>query len=159
MKHNLLLAFLAAGCFFPAAAQFNWEHTGGPNGGSQWSIWSNDDYAFYTDEYFLYRTDDGINWEKFPENSIWPLAMHGSILVGQFYPDNSLAYNLPTVLKISYNNGETWSKINKPPVSVISRIAVCSHGIYIPQGAQHIIHRSQDEGLTWDTMLPPFQYC
>ncbi|MCE7925731.1 MAG: T9SS C-terminal target domain-containing protein [Haliscomenobacteraceae bacterium CHB4] len=158
MKHNLLLAFLAAGCFFPADAQFNWEHTGGPNGGSLSSIWSNDDFAFYADEFFLYRTSDGIIWEKFPENSIWPLATHGGILVGQFYPDNSLAYNLPTILKISYDNGETWNEISKPPVSFISRIAICSHGIYVPQGAQHIIHRSQDEGVTWDTMTPPFQY-
>ncbi|MBP6827562.1 MAG: hypothetical protein KA165_13455, partial [Saprospiraceae bacterium] len=150
MKSRLLFAFYFAACFSPLAAQFNWQHTEGPNGGSQWNIWNNDQFAFYADEYFLYRTSDGINWEKFPENAIYPLGMRDSTLVGQFYQGNSFGYNQPSVLKISHNNGELWTQIDKPPVSYIQYIVVCDHGIYIPEGEKGIIHYSDDEGLTWD---------
>lgn len=156
MKNTLFPAIFLAGCFFPATAQMNWQHTGGPNGGSQSNIWSNDNYAFYADQFYLYRTADGLTWEKFPENAIWPLGIRDSTLAGMFTAGNSFAYDQPKTFKISHNNGASWNETNMPPVQYFSTIAVCSYGIYIPDLYGDIIYFSPDEGLTWDTMMPPF---
>jgi len=160
MKQTALFTLLSF-LFLPSLfAQFNWQHTDGPNGGSQWNIWYNDNYAFYSDEYFLYRTSDGVSWEKFPESAIWPLATHGSDLVGQCYEGNSFAYTQPVKLKVSHDDGETWIEGTLPPaLSYITKLAFCSHGIYTANLSEQIIYRSEDEALTWDTLNFPIQYA
>ncbi|MFN0035533.1 MAG: hypothetical protein ACKVUS_10725 [Saprospiraceae bacterium] len=132
MKYLALLSLLSLFHFPVLFAQFQWEHTNGPNGGSQWSIWYSDNYAFYSDEFFLYRTSNGLSWEKIPENAIWPMATHGSDLVGQFYEGNSFAYTQPVKLKVSHDDGGTWAEGTLPPeVSYTTKLALCNHGIYL----------------------------
>lgn len=159
MKHLTLLS-VAIFLILPSlSAQFNWQHTNGPNGGIHGSLWYNSNYTFYTDEYFLYRTSDGLSWEKIPENAIWPMATHGSDLVGQFYEGNSFAYNQPANLKVSHDDGETWVEGSLPPgQSHISKLAYAQHGIYSTNSTEQILYRSQDEALTWDTVTNPVQY-
>jgi len=158
MKTRFTLVFLALLLAATSRAQFNWQHTGGPNGGSLSRIYSNDEYAFYPDEYFLYRTSDGMHWEKLPEADIWPLATNGSNLVAQALA-NYYSNSVPAKLIISHDNGETWTEGNMPPGGEhFSEIVWCSHGIYIPNGQENFIFRSVDEGQTWDSIFPPFQY-
>jgi uncharacterized repeat protein (TIGR01451 family) len=160
MKNPLLFTLFLFLILPSLSAQFNWQPTEGPNGGAQWNIWYNDNYAFYPDEYSLYRTNDGLNWEKLPESAIWPMAAHGSNLVGQCFEGNSFAYDQPVTLKVSHDDGETWMEGTLPPaLSYITKLAFCSHGIYTANWDEHIIYRSQDEALTWDTVNFPIQYA
>ena len=160
MKQSALLLVFAFLILPTLSAQFNWQHTAGPNGGSQWNIWYNDNYAFYTDEYFLYRTGDGLTWEKLPESAIWPMATHGSDLVAQCYEGNSFAYTQPVEIKVSHDDGETWVVGTLPPgQSYVTKLAYCKHGIYTANPSEKIIYRSQDEALTWDTVSLPIQYA
>ncbi len=158
MKNN---AFFLLICFFVIHqvrlnGQFNWQHTNGPDGGTEWGIWHNEQYAFYADEYFLYRTNDGLSWEKFPESAIWPLATHNNDLVGQFHADNLLAYEQQAKLKVSHDNGATWLDGTFPTgVTSTTKMAYCAHGIYLSEPSEQQIYRSQDDGLTWDSVLLP----
>lgn len=158
MKISLLLFFILFANSI-TSAQFNWEHTDGPEGGSTWYIYNNDDYAYYPDEYYLYRTVDGINWEKIPEPGLWPIATYGEKLVAQAFQGNTFYGIYPRLLKISTDNGSNWSTVNYPQgISSFTSIAWCSHGIYIPRNWQQKLYRSQDEGQTWDTIPIPSQY-
>ncbi len=151
----LLLSLLLANI---CHSQFNWEHTGGPNGGSLSRIYSNSEYAFYADKYYFYRTADGMTWEQLPEAGIGPLATNGSNLAAKSLSNH---FPAPGSVKfiISHDNGTTWTEANMPPGSeYFSEIVWCSHGIYIPKGQEGFIYRSTDEGQTWDTIFPPFQY-
>ena len=159
ISRSLLLS-LALFCSAILHAQFDWQHTDGPDGGATWYIYNNDEYAFYPDEFHLYRSADGLDWEKFGNEAIWPLAVTNDVMVGQFWAGNTFYYTAPTEFKISFDDGETWSLINKPDglLYPIVRLAVCSHGIYIPVGQDTIIHRSQDDGMTWDTIPAPIPF-
>jgi len=160
MKHIALSSLFTLSIFSTLPAQFNWQHTNGPNGGSQWNIWYNDNYAFYTDEYFLYRTSDGLSWEKIPENAIWPLATHGSHLAGQFFEGNSFAYTQSVKLRVSHDDGENWVDGTLPTgVTYTQHLALCNHGIYLTDPSEEHIFRTQDDGLTWDTVVSPVQYA
>ncbi|MFK7808812.1 MAG: WD40/YVTN/BNR-like repeat-containing protein, partial [Saprospiraceae bacterium] len=155
MKKSLLLFFVLFSSTI-ISAQFIWDHTEGPEGGATWYMYNNDNYAFYPDEYFLYRTDDGINWEKIPEPALWPIAAYGEKLVAQAFQGNIYHPFYPRLLKISDDNGSSWQTVNHPLESnSITNITWCSHGIYVPVNWQDKLYRSQDEGLTWDTIPTP----
>ena len=58
----------------PVSAQLAWQPTNGPEGGGSSLLVSNDQFAFYPDQYSFYRTQDGLNWERIPMGHIWPMA-------------------------------------------------------------------------------------
>ena len=149
MKLNLLIPFLVAGFCPPLFTQINWQTTDGPEGGATWYIYHNDQYAFCPDEYNFYRTADGLNWEQLPYGNLWPIACSPSTLAAlQGY---GFGYTLPKPrFVVSHDNGLTWAEGTLPPTKYggFSSIAVCSHGIYVPDGSQNSIYRSQDDGMT-----------
>lgn len=138
----------------------NWQHTQGPEGGGVAPIYNNDSFAFYTDEFYLYRSADGIQWEQLPYGNLWPMAVSNDKLAALQgvgfgnYPNNRRFI-------VSYDQGVTWLEGTLPPTPTggFTDMAVCSHGIYVPYGQGGYIFRSQDDGLTWDTIAPPGQYC
>ncbi len=159
MKNLILTTVFIAIGHLNTFAQLSWEHTNGPEGAASWHLYYNKDYSFCKDFYFLYRTSDGLNWEKASSGHIGEIGINDSILVAQFYHEN---WSLPidsTKLKISHDHGSTWSEITYPAgLEYLFSIATCSKGIYIPIGS-HIIYRSKDEGITWDSMMAPAQYA
>jgi len=149
-----LLAFQSTLLF----AQFNWEHTGGPFGGVFTRIYANDEYAFVSDRYYLYRSADGMNWEQLPVSDVLPLAANGSKLAaksnGNFVPPSG-----PIMFIVSEDNGDTWVQRTMPPgYEEFDDIFWCSHGIYIPNPKEDFFYRSTDEGQSWDTIIPPFSF-
>jgi uncharacterized repeat protein (TIGR01451 family) len=159
MKTRIFLAFILSLFATASWSQFNWQHTGGPNGGATWYIYNNDQYAFYPGEYYLYRTSDGFTWEKLPQGGLWPIATFGSTLVAQQYQGNSYYYLAPKKLLFSYDNGDNWTEVNMPPgLYGISEMALCSHGIYVPRGQENTILHSPDDGMAWDTIAAPVEY-
>lgn len=160
MKNLLTLLFMLAFGSTTIYCQLNWEHTGGPNGGVVSRLYYNDQYAFFPDEFHLYRSHDGTNWEALGEGGLWPMDVQGSTIVGQKWTQNSF-YDLGArKFKISHDNGNTWIENNMPQgIPYFSDIALCSHGIYIPIGQDGILLRSHDEGITWDTIAAPEMYA
>ena len=73
MKKIITLSLVLAMANY-LVAQFDWEHTNGPEGGASFSVFSNEDFAFYPGRYFLYRTSNGTNWEKINEGTLWPIS-------------------------------------------------------------------------------------
>ncbi len=153
------LLLLAALC--PAAlAQIDWQSTNGPEGGGQYGIFGNSQYAFYTDAYKFFRTADGLTWEQFPYANFFPIAINEEKVVAVKY-DNGI-----NTLVVSYDNGATWINGTMPPLTRLGiSAAVCSQGIYYPDiidypnGLNNRLFRSQDDGLTWDTIVTPGPYC
>lgn len=144
----------------PALSQINWQHTQGPEGGGYSSILYNDSFVFYSDEYYLYRTADGVQWEQLPYGNLWPMVATSDKLVAlQGYNFGNHPNNRRLI--VSYDQGTTWLEGTLPPTptGMFHDMAVCSHGIYVPYGQGGHIFRSQDDGLTWDTIAPPGQYC
>ena len=155
-----LLHFIISFCFpISIFAQFDWQHTNGPEGGRVLSFYTNDDYTFYSDEYNVYRTADGSHWEIVAQEYLWPVSGYNSTLVAQGFEYDDFNYFVQRNLLVSYDDGVTWIKRNFPQgKSSTSHLAMCSHGLYISDGANHILYRSQDDGQTWDALTPPTQY-
>lgn len=131
-------------------------HTNGPEGAGIGYIESDGEYAFFADQFFLYRTQDGITWEKLPHAEIWPMAgSPGFIAAYQYMGWSNSKY--PVRFVISKDHGLTWQERTLPPVSSVSpdRFVVCSHGIYLPQANDQLIFRSDDEGTTWHSITLP----
>jgi len=153
----LLLVIFQSNTF----SQINWQSTNGPEGGEVLYISDDGQYAFVSDEYHLFRTGDGLNWEQLPAGNIWPLATSPTKLAaGKGYGYNSSpgsAFNFA----VSYDHGGTWIEGTMPPVtySYFTSIAVCTHGVYVPNGYTGSIFRTQDDGLTWDSIPAPGMYC
>ena len=142
-------------------SQINWQHTNGPEGGVILTIYDDGEYAFVADENHFFRTRDGLSWEQLPYGNIWPLATSPTKLAGgQGYGYN---YGPGSKIKfvVSYDHGSSWIEGSMPPSTHISftSIAVCSHGVYVPDGYSGNIFRTQDDGLTWDSIPAPGLYC
>jgi uncharacterized repeat protein (TIGR01451 family) len=145
--------------FFTAtylSAQINWQSTNGPEGASIGLLDYNDSYAFYPDEYHLFRTADGVSWEQLPVGNLWPLRATNDKIAG--VKDFRSTSN-DSKLVVSYDNGNTWTQENMPSKKGFYSIGNCSHGIYIPNGAEGLIYKTTDDGLTWDTFPAPALYC
>ncbi len=160
MKSPLL--FLLLTCFSSNLfSQINWQPTNGPQGGATWYLYYNDQYAFYPDEYNLYRSADGLSWEQLPYGNLWPIAASSTTIAAlQGYGFSTGASQLRFL--VSHDNGLNWTEGNLPPTSyggAFSQMAVCSHGIYVPDGVGNTIHRSTDDGQTWESIAPPGQYA
>lgn len=144
-----------------AFAQIQWEHTNGPEGGTSWYIYGDGEYAFVSDEYHFFRTNNGLNWEQLPDGNIGPLAASPDKLAGGKDYGHPYAPSSNPKFVVSYDQGSTWLEGIMPPTtySTITSIAVCSHGIYVPDGYSGHIFRSQDDGLTWDSIPAPGMSC
>ena len=157
MKLSLLvLLSLSAPTLF---AQINWQHTQGPQGGGYSPIYHNEQYAFYPDEYNLYRSADGLSWEQLPYENLWPMAISPTTIAAL----QGSGFNYAPATRrflVSHDNGATWLEGTLPPTNngSFSNLAVCTHGIYVPAGTKNAIFRSQDDGLTWDSIAPPGLY-
>ena len=139
------------------SAQINWQSTNGPEGGATSLLDYNDNYAFYPDEYHLFRTSDGISWEQLPVGNLWPIRATNDKIVGVKDLFRSTSNN--PKLMVSYDNGDTWTQENLPFKKGFYSIGNCSHGIYVPNGAEGLIYKTTDDGLTWDTFPAPALYC
>ncbi len=159
MKHFTLslLLFVSTNLI----AQINWQATNGPEGGSFFHLYSDGQFAFAADEFNLYRSSDGLSWEELPFGNLWPIATSPTKLAA----GQGFGYNTGPVSSrkfvVSYDQGDSWMEGVMPPTQygIFTSLAVCSHGIYVPDGAAGKMYRSQDDGLTWDTIAPPGQYC
>lgn len=153
----LLLLSLKSNTF----SQINWQTTNGPEGGTFWTIYDDGEYVFVADENHFSRTGDGLNWEQLPHGNIWPLATSPTKLAGgQGYGYNS-GSGSDIKLVVSYDHGSSWIEGAMPPSThpYFTSIAVCSHGVYVPDGYSGNIFRTQDDGLTWDSIPAPGLYC
>jgi len=162
MKFKLCTLFLLLVIFQSNTySQINWQSTNGPEGGVVFYISDDGQYAFVVDENHFFRTDDALNWEQLPHGNIWPLATSPTKLAGgQGYGynyDPGSSYNFV----VSYDHGSTWIEGTMPPItySYFTSIAVCSHGVYVPDGYSGNIFKTQDDGLTWDSIPAPGMYC
>ncbi|MEQ1625450.1 MAG: hypothetical protein ABL870_12200, partial [Sediminibacterium sp.] len=160
MKHLLPCLLFVCIPFLPLNAQVDWQSTNGPEGGTFWSIYHDSLYAFAADEYHFFRTNNGSDWEQFSFPNLWPIATAPTkMAAGQ-----NFGYNIPPSLNpkfvVSYDHGSSWIEGTMPPISsnYFTTLAVCSHGIYVPDGQAGLIFKTQDDGLTWDTLIPPGQY-
>jgi hypothetical protein len=162
MKFKLFtLCLLLVGFKSNIFSQINWQATNGPKGGTFWSIYDDGQYAFAPDEYNFFRTDDGLNWEQLPYGNIWPLATSPTKLAGgkgygyNYGPSSDIKF------VVSYDHGSTWIEGTMPPTtnSYFTSIAVCSHGVYVPDAPSGNVFRTQDDGLTWDSIPAPGLYC
>jgi uncharacterized repeat protein (TIGR01451 family) len=155
------LSFILVAIHLTTFAQINWESTNGPEGGTFWSVYGDGEYVFVSDEYHFFRTNDGFNWEQLPDGNIWPLATSpDKLAAGKGFGYNYGASDDPKFV-VSYDHGATWIEGVMPPTTygIFTSIAVCSHGIYVPDGYSSKIFRTQDDGLTWDSIPPPGMYC
>ncbi len=141
-----------------ASAQFNWQPTNGPEGGALAYLSSNDQYAFYVADHFLFRTADGANWERLPYGNLRPLAFGDQKIAALQRVGANNSPDLSYKFLVSYNDGSTWLEGTLPPTQFgggFAAMAICSHGIYALDGVHGELFRSQDDGLTWDTIAPP----
>lgn len=142
-------------------SQIQWQSTNGPEGGTFWTIYDDGEYAFATDENHFFRTNNGLNWEQLPYGNIWPLATAPTKLAGgQGYGYNT-GQSSDLKFVVSYDHGSSWIEGAMPPTTYayFTSIAVCSHGVYVPDGYSGNIFRTQDDGLTWDSITAPGLYC
>ena len=142
-------------------SQINWQPTNGPEGGTFWTIYDDGEYAFVADENHFFRTDDGLSWEQLPLKNIWPMATSPTKLVGGQGYGYNYGPSSGTKFVVSYDHGSSWIEGAMPPTTYayFSSIAVCSHGVYVPDGYSGNIFRTQDDGLTWDSIPAPGLYC
>lgn len=156
MKKSLFVFSIVFATLSTVKAQINWQHTNGPEGGSALDIYYNSQYAFYPDDRVWYRSTDGLQWEELPYNNLWPVAITDSMLVAV------QGYNLympPIRFLVSHDQGTTWREGVLPPgIGFFSEMEIAQDGIYILEEVANRLHRSTDEGLTWDTIAVPGVY-
>lgn len=149
-----LIRLLMAVCFLPqiGSAQFSWEHTDGPFGSRSYPIVSTDTYAFMPAEDFLYRSADGIEWEKIDHSISTYLAAYKDTLVNLIYDETMDTLSF----QISTDQGQNWTS-KRAPASVRRRmdIVMCRHGIYWKPWDKNILYSSTDQGNTWTTDTLP----
>ncbi len=142
---NCLLPFISY-------AQLNWEHTSGPFGSVISFIYANDKFAFVPADDFLFRSADGITWEKLEHPVSIEMSTYGDTIVNLL--KNTTQDTI--FLQLSYNNGESWIVKTLPESFLHSTdIRMCSHGIYITSNSNKTLVRSTDHGDSWTTVYTP----
>lgn len=150
MKLRLIFLLLLCTAYFTINAQFNWEHLSGPPGSSYSRIFSNDKYAFIPEGDFLYRSADGITWEKINHKVSDFICVYYDTLFSIGKVENS------PFLQYSTDQGEHWIIEHLPDeISDFGDLAKCAHGLYIAQDKDSILYRSTDLGITWVSIVPP----
>lgn len=157
MRHiYLLISFFCS--ILVSNAQIQWEHTNGPEGGKVYSIQSNKDYAFFSDDFFTYRTADRMEWEKLPEGNLWPFAAGDNKLAAFRLPENYPATDEEIKFLVSNDNGLTWQDGNlpHPDLTFLHPLFVTAHGIY---GSNfYTLFRTKDDGITWESIPLPGEF-
>ena len=141
-------------CLIPliSSAQFTWQHTDGPFGSVISFIYANDKYAFVPADDFLFRSADGISWEKLEHPVSTKMSMYGDTIVNLL-----MNTTLDTIfLQLSNDNGESWI-VKKLPESFLlsTEIRMCSHGIYISSRSDKTLMKSTDHGDSWTNVNTP----
>lgn len=147
---------LLASCFlsflsFGLQSQFQWKHTDGPMGSAVSALYANDSFLFAPEIDFLYRSHDGMTWEKLDAQVGSSWGINNQIMASLFR--DSLK---EIKISLSLDQGEHWEFKNAPVNLKSGSIAVSTHGIYITEGSQSKLYRSQDLADSWDTLSPPF---
>ncbi len=133
---------------FIVDAQFTWVTTNGPFGSQGSSIFSNQTYAFVPAEDFIFRSLDGIHWEKLEHPVSSYMAVYKDTLVNLVY--DKVADTMR--FQISANSGENWTSKRSPTqVNYYIEIKICRHGIYVNDWKNNYIYKSTDLGETWTT--------
>jgi hypothetical protein len=148
----LLLLFVFSETY--VFAQTSWEHTDGPFGSVLSSIYSNDQYAFIPEDDFLYRSSDGINWEKIEHPVSYLISVYKDTLVN-LYRDEALQ---KMIFQVSVDNGETWDA-KDPPAQVTGygvSMVITGHGIYLSKPDEDLFYKSTDLGDSW--FLTPYPF-
>ncbi|HEY3386812.1 MAG TPA: hypothetical protein VGK46_09895, partial [Saprospiraceae bacterium] len=147
LKGFLLIIFFLPQIGF---TQYSWEHLSGPPGSAYSRIFSNDNYAFIPEGDFLYRSADGVSWEKINHKVSDFMCVYGDTIV------NILTDAANLSLQHSFDQGENWLGGNLPAGIIrTGDLAMCSHGIYIANGPDSILYRSNDMGNHWDSLMTP----
>lgn len=161
MKFKFItLLLLLVSTHFSSFSQINWQSTHGPEGGGFGDIYDDGQFAYVSDAYHLYRTENGQTWEKMPEGNIWPLVTSPTKLAaGKGYGRNTGSDDPKFV--VSYDHGATWIEGNMPPITnaYFTKIALCTQGVFVLDNQTDKIYGTQDDGLTWDSIPYPGGYC
>jgi len=118
-------------------------------------LFCSEEYAYVTDEVYLYRSSDGLKWEKFPSGGIDYLTTYKSTLVALFSIYSKFSSD-EEFLKISYDNGEHWKEIPKPLNEVdYHTMILLGHGLYIIDQTKTKLLFTTNEGLNWEEKSLP----
>jgi uncharacterized repeat protein (TIGR01451 family) len=153
----LLKAFSIIFILIPAsgASQFQWEHSGGPIGTSGGELYSDGTTAYFTGQYFLYRTTDGENWEEVYGRRFSFFAFYGDTLAGLLknYLDEGLP---PDSIAISLNGGNTWNTLPLPDDNIsIHEFVTTRLGVFLDLGGTRYIWKLADSGTGWEKFVIP----
>ena len=128
-------------------AQFTWEHTDGPFGSVLSILYANDDFIFSPEDDFIFRSADGIHWEKLNHPGTIIFAVTNDTL-------GTLVRNQQTKkiqLHLSLDNGENWIIRDLPAPFTDYNVNIVFSGSIISLGNfnHQSIFRSEDFGLHW----------
>jgi hypothetical protein len=149
MRKSLRLIVCLLCVYNSLYSQFQWEHTGGPEGLGDCTPFYNKDFAFLYDNYTLFRTSDGQSWKVINSTS------GGNIVVSNerisIYTEQNMGVDQPKQIQfqLSKDNGDTWSNAGVPSEAYyhFNQVMLCSHGIYFKAGEK--LYRSQTDGQSW----------
>jgi len=156
MKRVFGLYFLIVFGINSGWTQFNWLHTDGPFGCYANKLFCNNKYVFLPEDDFLYRSTDGISWEKLihPVSSVF--AVYGDTIACEFYDDS---LQLMKVF-VSGDNGDSWSESYLPAqIQYYGSMAICHKGIYLAHGHNDYYYHSPDFGVTWQIEPTPLAHA
>ncbi|HSF89651.1 MAG TPA: T9SS type A sorting domain-containing protein [Saprospiraceae bacterium] len=149
-----MIRLLLSLCFLPQVgfAQFNWQHTDGPFGSRSYPIVSSDHFAFLPAGDFLYRSSNGMQWEKIDQPVSTYLAVYKDTLVNLIYNEATDTLSF----QISTDHGQNWTS-KRAPASIRRwmDIVMCRYGIYWKSWDDNLLYSSTDQGTTWTTDTLP----
>ena len=155
MKNLILVLFCLSLHFNDAAAQLGWEHTDGPFGSLQSTIYSNDQYAFVPGGEFLFRTSDGFTWEKIESPVSASIHVYHDTIIQIPYNSNPDSLRL----LLSFDNGDTWVQKDLPvEIGYTNDFVMTPHGIYIAETNDNLLFRSTDLGDSWESVSVPQEF-
>lgn len=138
---QLVLLIALSFCSLPLYSQ--WVSMNGPEGGNIRMLKKNEDFVFAASLTGLFRSSDGANWERV---NLEPSTVKDCRAIG-IKDSIVVAGNVYTELFLSEDNGNTWMKINNPPVNSLFEILITDFAIYAYGYNQ--LWFSPDLGISW----------